>query len=242
MSDPVRRNTMTSEQDAAIERLTAAAEGGDGAAARRLGGMYREGSDGVRYSPRQAYRWYLRSALAGDPNGQNDVGACFEHGLGCSQSYRKAAQWYRRSAARKIGTATMNLGYCYLSGRGVPGDREMAVRLFHLAFRQGEPRAGEELVRQGLARSVDGVVLVDETRLGRHLGASIGDTPTKPKPHWLFDMFRLDGRRPEEVPSGLTELYRAYLDRNGVTDQMLASSREWADWEARAFEEDDCFL
>lgn len=242
MSEPIRRNGMTPEQAAAFERLTAAAESGDGAAARRLGGMYREGSDGVRYSPRQAYRWYLRSALAGEPSGQNDVGACFEHGLGCPQSYRKAVEWYRRSAAQNIGTAAMNLGYCYLHGHGVPADREMAVRLFRLAFRQGESRAGEELVRQGVARSIDGVVLVDETQQGRHLGLSIDGTPMKPKAHWLFDVFRLDGRRPEDVPPGLSASYRAYLDRNGVTDEMLASSREWSDRERRAFEKDDCFL
>jgi hypothetical protein len=140
---------MNAEQAEAFARLVEAAEAGDGGAACRLGDMCREGLGGLKFSPQQAHRWYARSALAGDAWGQNNVGACYEHGLGCTQSYVKAVKWYRLSAAQKLGTAAMNLGYCYLHGHGVPGNKSEALRLFRLAVKQGEPKAADELERLG---------------------------------------------------------------------------------------------
>jgi len=136
---------MTTEQAEAYARQIEAAEHGDGGAACRLGDMYREGLRGLRYSAKETYRWYATSALASDPNGQNNLGACYEHGLGCAQSYAKAAKWYRLSAAQKLATASMNLGYCYLRGHGVPADKVEALRLFRLAVQGGEDRAEREV-------------------------------------------------------------------------------------------------
>src|SRR5512135_2909767 len=78
---------MNREQALAFAQLMRDAERGDGGAACRLGDMYREGLDGVRFSPTETYRWYARSAMAGDANGRNNLGSCYEHGLGCRQSY-----------------------------------------------------------------------------------------------------------------------------------------------------------
>jgi hypothetical protein len=139
--------TMTAGQTATFGRLTEAASRGDGAAACTLGDMCREGQGGLRYSPKQAFLWYARSALAGDPNGQNNLGACFEHGLGCEQSYANAVKWYRLAAAQQVGTASMNLGYCYLRGHAVPADKAEALRLFRLAVEQGEEKARQEVER-----------------------------------------------------------------------------------------------
>jgi len=144
---------MSAEQAEAFGRLVEAAERGDGDAACRLGDRYREGLEGLRYSPRETYRWYARSALAGDPHGQNNLGACYEHGLGCRQSYAKAVKWYRLSAAQALGTASMNLAYCYLRGKGIPADQAEALRLFRLAVAQGEAKARPEVERlEGGAR------------------------------------------------------------------------------------------
>jgi TPR repeat protein len=94
---------MNAEQAEAFARLVAAAERGDVDAACRLGDMYREGSGGLRYSPKQAFRWYAHSAMAGDATGRNNLGACFEHALGCEQSYARAVKWYRLSSAQRLG-------------------------------------------------------------------------------------------------------------------------------------------
>jgi len=138
---------MSQEQAEAFAGLLEAAERGDGAAAGRLGDMYREGLEGLRYSPKETHRWYAKSALMGNANGQCNLGACYEHGLGCAQSYVKAVKWYRLSAAQGLGTASMNLGYCYLSGHGVPVDKAEALRLFREAVERGEERAAHEVER-----------------------------------------------------------------------------------------------
>jgi TPR repeat protein len=138
---------MTAAQATAFCELLAAAEAGSGDAACRLGDMYREGLGGLRYSPRQAFRWYARSALAGDAHGQNNLGACYEHGLGCKQSYASAARYYRLAAGQDLSTAAMNLGYCYLHGHGLARHEELALRWFKTAVELGEDRAAAEIER-----------------------------------------------------------------------------------------------
>jgi TPR repeat protein len=173
---------MDAEQTKRFGCLVDAAERGDGGAACILGDLYREGAGGLRCRPKQAYRWYARSALTGDANGQNNLGACHEHGFGCVQSYTKAAKWYRLAAGQELATASMNLGYCHLYGHGVPADRAEALRLFRLAVVQGEPKAADELERLGERITMEpsgadrtemrqrgGVTFVEETpSLGRH--------------------------------------------------------------------------
>ena len=161
---------MTAEQALAFARLVEAAERGDGAAACELGDRYRVGAGGLRYSPRQTFRWYSRSALAGDANGQCNLGACYEHGLGCAQSYVKAVKWYRLSAAQRLGTASMNLGYCTLRGHGVPADAVEAQRLFRLAVEQGEEKARSEVERLEGTVKKPRIRLVDASEAGTHLG------------------------------------------------------------------------
>lgn len=170
MSDRKLLFLMTREQALAFAQLMRDAKRGDGSAACRLGDMYREGLGGVRFSPTETHRWYGRSALAGDANGQNNLGACYEHGLGCRQSYARAVKWYRLSAAQNCGTATMNLGYCYLRGHGTAADRAEALRLFRLAVMQGEPKAADELERLGESLAEPLARVADRTQPGRRFG------------------------------------------------------------------------
>lgn len=147
MSDRKRWSSVDAEQANALASLIEAGNSGDGAAACRIGDIYREEVVGLDGSSKMAFHWYSRSALAGDANGQNNLGACYEHGLGCSQSYPKAVKWYRLAAAQGLGTAAMNLGYCCLHGHGVPRDKFAALKLFRLAVECGENRAAKEVER-----------------------------------------------------------------------------------------------
>ncbi len=113
-----------------LDQLVDAARNGDRDAAWQIGDLYRTGADGVRYSPKSAFRWYAESALAGSATGQNNVGAAFENGVGCAQSYTRAAKWYRLAAAQGFGLAMANLGFLYLNGLGVKADRKEALRWF----------------------------------------------------------------------------------------------------------------
>jgi TPR repeat protein len=113
-----------------LAHIFEAAKKGNPDAAWRLGDLYREANKGVKYSPRCAYRWYAESALAGSATGQNNVGAAFENGLGCPQSYAKAAKWYRLAAQQGLGVAMSNLAFLYLYGYGVKPDQAEALRWF----------------------------------------------------------------------------------------------------------------
>lgn len=141
------KSAMTAEQAERVATLSAAAERGDGDAACQLGDMSREGTGGLRHSPKATFRWYARSALVGYPNGQNNLGACYQHGVGCAQSYARALHWYRRAAAQGLGIASSNVGYCYLNGYGVVVDRALAAEWFRKALEQGDERAAE-MVRE----------------------------------------------------------------------------------------------
>ena len=217
--------TINAEQALAFAGLVAAANAGDGGAACRLGDLYREGLEGLRYSPKQAYRWYAKSALAGDANGQNNLGACYEHGLGCTQSYAKAVKWYRLAAAQELAYASSNLGYCYLRGHGVPADTSTALGWFEKALAQGDERA-EEMVEQ----------LGGAVRPGQPAAAH-----KRVKPDWLLDVYAMSGRVPEEFEPELASRYRAYLAQRGITAEALETNRKCTDLAQRAWDKDDCF-
>lgn len=168
-----------------LAELWRRASAGDGIAACQLGDAFREGRFGLRESPTQTYYWYARSALAGDPNGRNNLGACFEHGLGCTASYVRAVKWYRLAAAQGLGTASMNLAYCHLRGKGLPADRVEAVRLFRQAVAQGESRAREMLEKLGVPVEQTAVRFVDETQPGRMLGL-VGGVANRPPEEWVM--------------------------------------------------------
>jgi TPR repeat protein len=136
---------LTLEQAYEFTHLLTAAKEGSGAAACILGDMYREGRGGLRHSPRRTFIWYARSALAGDPDGQNNLGVCYEAGFGCRQDYRLALKWYGRAAAQKSSVGTYNTGLCYLNGRGVPASRVEALVWFRNALSLGHEPARDKL-------------------------------------------------------------------------------------------------
>jgi hypothetical protein len=230
MSERTLLFLMNAEQTETFVRLLGAAERGDGVAACQLGDMYRVGEGGLRYSPKEAFRWYAKSALTGDANGQCNLGACYEHGLGCTQSYVKAVKWYRLSAAQRLGTASMNLAYCLLRGHGVPANRGEALRLFRVAVEQGEPRAADELERLGERIEVaevwekQGIRFVDETKSGKHFGVvgvggvlsgddADGREATEEE---LFPIYAECGMSPSDFAPETAERYADYLaDREG---------------------------
>lgn len=113
-----------------INGLIEAARRGDRDAAWQLGDCYREGAGGLAFSPKSAFRWYAESALAGSATGQNNVGAAYENGFGCRQSYTLAAKWYRLAATQGMGVAMANLAFLHLNGFGTRRDKAEALRWF----------------------------------------------------------------------------------------------------------------
>lgn len=64
---------MNAEQIRTYFRLVHEAEGGDGAAACRLGDMYRESLGGLRYSPKQALRLFRLAVEQGEEKARPEV-------------------------------------------------------------------------------------------------------------------------------------------------------------------------
>jgi uncharacterized protein len=113
-----------------LAQLFEEAKSGNKDAAWQLGDLYREAAHGVKFSPKQAFRWYAESALAGSPTGQNNVGAAFENGLGCKQNYAKAHKWYQLAADQGLNVAMANLAFLYLHGYGTKPDKAQALKWF----------------------------------------------------------------------------------------------------------------
>lgn len=220
---------MTAEQTQGFVDRMRAAERGDGVAACQLGDLYRVGASGFRHSPARAFRWYARSALAGDANGQNNLGACYEHGIGCKQGYRNAVSWYRKAAAQQLAYASSNLGYCYLYGHGVRADKTMAHAWFERALEQGDERAAE-MVRQLGGRvpstqsTSDGagvqVRFTDATEHGKNFGiVGVGEVApsevsSDADEEAYFRIYAESGMKPVDLAGETARKYAEYLEQN----------------------------
>ncbi|MBE6639566.1 MAG: sel1 repeat family protein [Ruminococcaceae bacterium] len=84
----------------------------------------------------EAVAYYRKAAAQGDFRAQNNLGTCYEQGLGISKDEGKAVYWYRKSADQGNSAAQINLANCYLSGKGVAKDWTMAVSLYQKSAEQ----------------------------------------------------------------------------------------------------------
>ncbi len=128
----------------AIKEWQPAAEGGDVAAMRNLGQIYRLGL-GVEKDPVQAIKWYKRAAEIGFDRAQANLGAMYLEGYGVDRDFAEAAHWFDRAARQGHVLAQYNLGLMYENGLGVSRDPARALGWYNLAARQGHPEALQKL-------------------------------------------------------------------------------------------------
>ena len=88
-----------------------------------------------------AVQYYHRAALMGYDIAQNDLGYCYDKGLGVTQDYFEAVKWYRKAAEQGHARAQYNLGVCYENGYGVTQDYYEAVKWYRKAAEQGHAGA-----------------------------------------------------------------------------------------------------
>ncbi|MDG1287759.1 MAG: tetratricopeptide repeat protein [Rickettsiales bacterium] len=79
------------------------AEQGNVRAMRKMAQRFIYGAAGVEPSPKEAFRWYVKAAQAGDSVSMMEIGNAFSTGLGIAPSQVKARQWWERAA--KAGSA-----------------------------------------------------------------------------------------------------------------------------------------
>ena len=80
---------------------------------------------------------YYENAELGHATAQNNLGYCYENGLGVEKDFIAASNWYRKAANQGYSLAQYNMGRCYYYGGGVEKNLEKAAEWFLKAIEQG---------------------------------------------------------------------------------------------------------
>lgn len=88
-----------------------------------------------------AFRFFERSANAGNAEGQVRLAQMYSRGQGVPQNYTEAAVWNQRAAEQGSAEGQSQLGAAYSIGRGVPQNYPEAFKWFRLAAEQGNASA-----------------------------------------------------------------------------------------------------
>lgn len=81
----------------------------------------------------QAAQWYEKAAQGGDAQAENQIGYCYQLGIGVPVDLARALHWYQLAAASGLPAAKVNLGVAFLRGFGVRADPAFAAQLFREA-------------------------------------------------------------------------------------------------------------
>lgn len=137
---------------AAAAAWTPLAEGGDVAAMRNLGHLYRWGQ-GVTQNVDTAMDWYRRAAEAGFDRAQTNLAAIYLQGDGgVPVNYDEALKWFAAAARQGNPVAQYNLGLMYELGLGVDKSEALALGWYNNAAKAGQPEALERLSQLVLKR------------------------------------------------------------------------------------------
>jgi TPR repeat protein len=105
-----------------------------------LGRMLLDGH-GMNADPEAAFRWFRIAADAGDLDGINMLGRCYELGWGVPVDLAQARACYGRAAAKDHDWAQFNLGTLMLRMDDSRVSVEGALRLFVPSARRGNPKS-----------------------------------------------------------------------------------------------------
>ncbi|VAX11649.1 hypothetical protein MNBD_GAMMA26-37 [hydrothermal vent metagenome] len=119
----------------------------------------------------QAYRVFLKAAMAGDAWSQFGTGALYLNGQGTKQDTDQSTYWFRKAAYQGHIFAQFNLGNAYLHGRGVKQDQAQAAYWWQRAAMQGNAIAQKNL---GVMLYFD-IATQDSKRLGKVWLATAAD-------------------------------------------------------------------
>ncbi|MDR1966851.1 MAG: sel1 repeat family protein [Synergistaceae bacterium] len=129
-----------SDLNDALKALAEATEKANGEILFENGMMYAQGRDiGQNYE--EAFKFYLKSAEAGDSAAMNAVGFMRRNGQGVPQDYGEAMKWYRAAASNGYAAAMNNIGYLYELGLGIAPDRQEAMKWYLQAAEGGDGEA-----------------------------------------------------------------------------------------------------
>jgi len=84
---------------------------------------------------------FMAGAARGEAEALYNLGVCYYHGHGVSQSYERAAELYQQAASQGHAGAQTGLGGLYRDGKGVSQSYERAAELYQQAASQGHAHA-----------------------------------------------------------------------------------------------------
>lgn len=131
------------DPEKAIELYQQAAEQGHAESMFRIGWIYKTVTQ--LKDMRNAAEWFLKSANAGYPLAQCEVGWMHEHGIGFGKDYEQAVHWYLKAADQGVANAQSALGLLYRQGQGVEKNLSTAAKWYKKAAEQGEANAQNAL-------------------------------------------------------------------------------------------------
>ncbi len=102
-----------------------------------LGLAYFQGAGMPKKDYVQAAICWRKAAAQGNPEAQNNLGRCYEQGLGLPRDDQEAAFWFGQAAEQGHVTAQLNLGVMYELGRGLAQDFAQAAAWYEKAAEQG---------------------------------------------------------------------------------------------------------
>ena len=148
-----------------VEAVRAAADGGDAAAAVRMGQMCADGLE-VEQNYLQSAMWFRKAAEQGSAEGKYQLGRLYEegavteNGIGVGQDWKKAAGWYKSAAEQGYADAEWKIGLCLRDGKGVEKDVIWAKLWLEKAALQGheEAQAALEKLKAGIQEKDDPLV------------------------------------------------------------------------------------
>jgi hypothetical protein len=91
--------------------------------------MYADG-DRVPRDEVEAFGWYSRAAMHGDPEAERYMGHAYLLGLGVPRNLHEAIRWLRRAAGRGDAPSQLVLARAYRLGQNVPRDYAEATRWY----------------------------------------------------------------------------------------------------------------
>lgn len=211
---------------AAYDEWLPLARGGDLAAQRNIGHLYRQGQ-GVPQDAAVAVNWYTRAAEAGLARAQANLANMYLRGEGVQRNERTAAVWFQRAALNGHTISQFNLGLMYQQGLGVAADLTKAMAWFSRAAEDDHEKSAETLAAlqaRGLypapeedlrAELFGGETTEDETTGGE----TTGRKPTSPR--------QTEG--PAAPPTLTTEATRTTrIDENAEVEPGLLAYRSQA--------------
>lgn len=140
----------TSTDWTSIEELKEMAERGDAEAMVEFGLLTAsendpEDTEAAPPDPAEAYRWYVRSAELGHPEGAVQAGLVLASGEGAPLDLVKAFDYYTQAANAGHPLAMALLGQAYQKGEGVPQDETLAAEWYAKGGEAGEAACWAQL-------------------------------------------------------------------------------------------------